>query len=111
MCKKVTQAVIQYTKEKNLDRETELNDLLESVKKVVTQRIAKKEMKAVLPFYVGYSAALLTGNPLPLILGAMGVAASPKSNDDVKNMEHIITQTDRVADVETAGLLDEGEDF
>ena len=68
-------------------------------------------MKAVLPFYVGYSAALLTGNPLPLILGAMGVAASPKSNDDVKNMEHIITQTDRVAGVETAGLLDEGEDF
>lgn len=110
-CKKVLQAVVQYTEENNLDRETELNDLLGSIKTVVTQRIAKKEMKAILPFYLGYSVALITANPLPLIVGAIGVAAAPRSNEDVKNMEHIINATDRVSDVETAGLLDEGEDF
>jgi len=111
LCKKILQVVLQYAEENNLDRETEIDDLLVPVKRVTTQRIAKKEIQAMVPFYLGYSAAVLTANPLPLIFGAAGLFAAPNTNHEVKNMEHIVVETGRSSCVETAGLLDEGEDF
>ena len=111
LCKRILRAVVRYAEDNELDRETEINELLAPVKRVATQRIEKKELQAILPLYLGYSAALLTANPLPLIVGAMGLAAAPSSQAEIKNVDHIITETDRVADVERTGLLDEGEDF
>jgi len=110
LCKKILRVVVQYAEKNNLDRGTELDDLLGSVKRVISKRVTKKEMKAILPFYIGYSVALLTANPLPLIIGAMGTANAAKSHVEIQNVEHIIAETDRLGDVETTGLLDEEEE-
>lgn len=111
LCQKILKAVVQYAQQNNLDRGTELDDLLSSVKRVVTRRVTKKEMKAIVPFYVGYSVALLTANPLPLLVGAMGTATAARSHVEIQNVEHIIMESDRVGDVETTGLLDEEEEY
>ena len=111
LCKKILRTVIKYAEEHDLDRETEIDELFKPVRRVATQRIEKKEFQAILPLYVGYSVALLTANPLPMIAGAMGLAAAPSSSADIQNVEHIIAETDRAADVERTGLLDEGDDF
>lgn len=110
LCKKILRTIIKYAEEHELDRETEIDELFKPVRRVATQRIEKKELQAILPLYLGYSAALLTANPLPLIAGAMGLMAAPSNQADIQNVEHIIAETDRAADVERTGLLDEGDD-
>ena len=111
LCKKILRTVIKYAEEHDLDRETEIDELFKPVRRVATQRIEKKELQAIIPLYVGYSVALLTANPLPMIAGAMGLMAAPSNSADIQNVEHIIAETDRAADVERTGLLDEGDDF
>jgi len=39
------------------------------------------------------------------------MAAAPSNSAEIKNVERIISETGRTADVEQTGLLDEGEDF
>lgn len=106
LCKKILSTVIKYAEENDLDRETEINELLKPVKKVARERIEKKELTAILPLYLGYSAALITANPIPLLVGAMGLAAAPGTSGEIENMDTIIAETDRAADVEQTGLLD-----
>ena len=108
---KILRTIIKYAEEHELDRETEIDELFKPVRRVATQRIEKKELQAILPLYLGYSAALLTANPLPLLAGAMGLMAAPSNQADIQNVEHIIAETDRAADVERTGLLDEGDEF
>lgn len=110
LVKKILKTVLQYAQEKDLDRETEVEDLLSPVKRVTHKRIENKSLKAILPFYLGYSAALLTANPLLLLVGVMGTAVAPHGEEEIANVEHIIMETDRASCVETAGLLDEEED-
>lgn len=112
LCKKLLRAVVRYAEqhEPTLDRETEISELLTPVKRVAAKRIEKKELQAILPLYIGYSAALLTANPLPLIVGAMGMASAPSSQSEMDNVNTIITDSVRVADVERTGLLDEEEE-
>lgn len=111
LCKKILATVVKYAEAHDLDRETEIDELLKPVKRVARERIERKELAAILPLYLGYSAALLTANPLPLLVGAVGLAASPGSRVELENMDTIIAETDRASDVERTGLLDEGEDF
>lgn len=111
LSKKILQTVVRYANQHDLDRETEIDELFAPVKKVLRERVEKKELKAILPLYLGYSAALLTANPLPLFLGAAGLVAAPGSDNELKNMDTIISETNRACDVERTGLLDEGEDF
>jgi hypothetical protein len=111
LCKKILQTVVRYAEEHELDRQTEINEVLTPVKRVARDRIERKELQAILPLYLGYSAALLTANPLPLLVGAMGLAAAPGNRTELENMDAILSETDRKSDVERTGLLDEGEDF
>ncbi|CAB9500696.1 expressed unknown protein [Seminavis robusta] len=111
LCKKILQTVVRYAEANELDRETEIDELLTPVKKVARERIERKELAAILPLYLGYSAALLTANPLPLLVGAMGLAAAPGSAQEMQNMDKIMNETERKTDIERTGLLDEGEDF
>lgn len=107
LCKRVLKTVIDYAEDNDLDRETELNELLEPVKTVAQQRAEKSDVKHMLPFYLGYSASLLTANPIPLLVGTMGMAAMAGDNrEELENIDTIISETDRVTDVERTGLLD-----
>jgi hypothetical protein len=110
LCKKILQTVVRYAEENDLDRETELEELLSPVKKVAAQRAEKSELKSMIPFYIGYTAALLTANPLPLLIGTVGMASASSANDqEWRNMDAIMKETDRKADIERSGLLDEDE--
>jgi hypothetical protein len=111
LCKKILQTVIRYAEEHELDRQTEIDEVLTPVHRVARDRIERKELAAILPLYLGYSAALLTANPLPLLVGAMGLAAAPNNRTEMENMDAIIGETNRKSDIERTGLLDEGEDF
>lgn len=110
LCKKILKTVVRYAEEHDLDRETELDELLSPVRKVAAERAEKNELRSMIPFYLGYTAALVTGNPLPLLLGTVGMAStSARNEDEWKNMNTIIKETDRKADIERTGLLDEEE--
>ena len=110
LCKRILQAVVRYAERHGLDRETELTELLAPVKRVAEARASKTELRAILPLYAGYTAALLTGNPLPMLVGAVAMSKVPDNSHELENMHSIEKQTSRAADVERAGLLDEAED-
>lgn len=53
----------------------------------------------------------MTGNPLPLLIGAASLASSGDvMNEENSNVNEIKGLGGRMGDVETAGLLDECED-
>ena len=109
VCKKVLQCVIRYAEEHDLDREAEIQELMAPVEKRFKKRQNTDEVKSILPFYVGYTASILTGNPLPMLAGAAVMTATVDSNleNERQNMESILSETSRRADVEKTGLLDE----
>ena len=56
------------------------------------------------------TVALLTGNPIPIMLGLVAFAATPeKLKQENENAESFNTETKRAANIETVGLLDEAE--
>ena len=79
------------------------------VEKRFAKRKSKDEVISIIPFYVGYTASILTGNPLPMLAGAAVMTATADSNmeNERQNMESILSETSRRADVEKTGLLDE----
>jgi hypothetical protein len=110
LCKKILHTVVTYAQEHDLDRQHEIEELLRPVQRVAQQRIDKKELAALLPFYLGYSAALLTGNPIPLFL-AIGMVTNVSGNrNEIQNMDTVLNEADRKADVERTSLLDEIEE-
>jgi len=110
--KRVLQTVIRYATEHDLDREVEANELLEPFSRYIARRNASAEMKAVASLYAGYSAMILTGNPL---LGMAGLAVwstqIASRDSEMRNFETMQKETSRKANVETAGLLDEADDL
>jgi len=108
LCSAVLGAVIKYAEAHGLDREAEIQELLESVEKHGTRRSNKAAMKNIIPFYVGYAASLVTANPLPMLLGAsVTIASDAKKKKERRNHLAISQVATRKADIETAGLLDE----
>ena len=81
------------------------------VEKYSLARNNKEALHQILPFYVGYAASLITANPIPMLVGAtvMGVRGD-KSEKERQNMVSITNETNKIADIETAGLLDEVDD-
>mmetsp|Transcript_25749 Transcript_25749/g.29431 ORF Transcript_25749/g.29431 Transcript_25749/m.29431 type:complete len:271 (-) Transcript_25749:128-940(-) len=108
LSKVVLKIVIDYVEENNLDRESELKDLMDPVERHFIKRDNKHQLKSNLPFYIGYTATVLTLNPLPMLLGATIMCGSAdKMSTERKNIENIANDTQRRADVEKTSLLDE----
>jgi len=112
VCKCVMKCVVRYAEKHDLDRQTEVKELLTPVEKYSMARNNKEALHQILPFYVGYAASLITANPIPMLVGAtiMG-ARGDKSEKERQNMVSITNETNKIADIETAGLLDEVDDF
>ena len=115
LCKTLLQCVIRHAEQHSLDREAEVQELLAPVERLATKRDAKAELAAILPIYIGMGATLVTANPLPLWVGAAvtNVMSSRviAQEDERQNMSSIASQTNRMADIEKASLLDESEDM
>jgi len=110
LCKSVLQCVIQYAKEHDLDRQAEVEELSEILNNHINKRSKKAEMRNMLPFLLGYTFTILTANPWPMLVGATMTTSGPgneKIENERKNVVSIAKETNRMADVETTGLLDE----
>uniref|UniRef100_A0A6U5DRM5 Uncharacterized protein n=1 Tax=Corethron hystrix TaxID=216773 RepID=A0A6U5DRM5_9STRA len=108
LAKAVLNTVIRYAEEHGLDREREMKELLEPVEKHAEKRKEEVSSKQLMPYYIGCAATVVTGNPLPMILGASAIGVgSEKYEKEAKNLSSIAFETGRRTDVEKTGLLDE----
>eukprot|EP00956_Cyclotella_meneghiniana_P005908 scaffold7743_cov74-Cyclotella_meneghiniana.AAC.6 len=111
LCRKIIKTVTKYSTLHNLDRQTEISELLSPIERRCQIRNEQTALKQLLPAYAGYTLSLMTGNPLPLLIGAASLASSGDvMNEENCNVNEIRGLGGRMGDVETAGLLDECED-
>jgi hypothetical protein len=110
LCKSVLQYVVKYAEKHDLDRQAEVEEVLKPVQQYVGTKTGKAEMKAILPFYLGYTVSLVTANPIPMMIGfGMMAGGTQDIAQERLNMGKISTESNRIADVETTGLLDEDD--
>lgn len=110
LCKTVLRSVVKYAQEHDLDRQAEVEEVLQPVRLYVARKTGKAEMKAILPFYLGYTVSILTANPIPMMIGfGMMAGGNQDITQERENMGEISNESNRIADVETTGLLDEDD--
>merc|ERR1712183_469522 len=99
LCKKVLSCVIKYAENHELDRNVEMQELLKPVEEYSVKRNSKAALRYVVPFYIGYTASLITANPLPMLIG-FGVlnAGNEGIENENKNLTSIAKETDRRSD-------------
>jgi hypothetical protein len=110
LCKAVLQCVVKYAQEHDLDRQAEVEEVLKPVERYVVKKTGKAEFKSILPFYLGYTVSILTANPIPMMIGfGMMAGGAQDITQERANMGKISNESNRIADVETTGLLDEDD--
>ena len=68
MCKYVLKTIVRYAEKHDLDRQTEIQELLGPVERHAEKRNNKAALNQVLPFYIGYAATIIVsgfGHCLP----------------------------------------------
>ncbi|KAL7506504.1 hypothetical protein ACHAXN_009896 [Cyclotella atomus] len=110
LCRKILKLITAYSESHNLDRQSEITDLLNPVEKRCQIRNEAAALKQLLPAYAGYTLSLMTGNPLPLLIGAASLAGGDPMVEENSNVNEMRGMGGRMGDVERCGLLDECED-
>ena len=116
LCRALLNIVIRHAEEHGLDRKTEVTELLEPISRVTAQNEDKANASLLLPAFVGVGLSVLTGNPLPLYIGyvAGGILASNDATgitNSANNLCQLSKVTNRRADAEKTGLLDEADEY
>ena len=109
LCRKLLKTVTKYAESQSLDRHREIRELLDPVEKRCQIRNEQAALKQLLPAYAGYTLSLVTGNPLPLLIGAAALVGKDPMVEENENVSGFRGMGGRTADLETAGLLDECE--
>jgi len=66
------------------------------------------EARASVSFFVGYAATIVTANPIPMLVGwSVMLSRASKIDKERENVCKIQTESCRIANPETSGLLDE----
>jgi len=108
LCKNLLSCITKYAEEHDLDRQAEIQEFLDPVQEYSTRKANQAEIPQLLSFYVGYTASLVTANPLPMLLGFSIMTAR---NDDVEkqrsNLNSVKEESSRRCDLEKTSLLDE----
>lgn len=112
LCRRISNRILKYADAHQLDRKTELDDLLQPLYEYAMKREAKQSAK-MLPWLIpALGATMVTGNPLPFY--AAFVATQMVHNNSIEKGAASAAHTDqmldrghRAADVEQASLLDE----
>ena len=107
LCQKLLKTITRYSDKHGLDRQTEITEFLSPIEKRCQIRNEKAALKQLLPAYAGYTVSLVTGNPLPLLIGAAALTKSDPMVEENQNVVGFRSRGGRVGDLETAGLLDE----
>jgi hypothetical protein len=107
LCKKLLKTITRYSDTHNLDRQTEIAEFLSPVERRCQIRTEKAALQQLLPAYAGYTLSLMTGNPLPLLIGVVALTSSDPMVEETNNVSGFSARAGRSGQMETAGLLDE----
>ena len=107
LCRKLLKTITRYSDANNLDRQTEISEFLNPIERRCQLRNEKAALQQLLPAYAGYTISLMTGNPLPLLIGAAALTGPDPMVEENSNVRGFQAKAGRVGDMETAGLLDE----
>lgn len=110
LCRKILKTVTKYSESHSLNRQSEISDLLSPVEKRCQIRNEQAALKQLLPAYAGYTLSLMTGNPLPLLIGAASLAGQDPMIEENSNVNEMRGMGGRMGDEERCGLLDECDD-
>jgi hypothetical protein len=111
LCKVLLQTVVRYAEEHDLDRGKEVQEFLQPVQRIAAKHESSAALSAILPFYVGYAASLVTLNPIPMFVGATMTAMSDTNAGEQTNVKTFAQESGRKADLEKTSLLDETDDL
>jgi hypothetical protein len=111
LCKVLLQTVVRYAEDHDLDRGKEVQEFLQPVQRIAAKHESKAALSAILPFYVGYAASLVTLNPLPMFVGATMTVMSETNAGEQTNVKTFAQESCRKADLEKTSLLDEADDL
>lgn len=109
LCRKLLKTITRYSDEHQLDREHEIREFLDPIERRCAVRNEKAALQQLLPAYAGYTVSLLTGNPIPLLIGAAALTGPDPMMEENQNVHGFRGLGSRTGDMETAGLLDENE--
>ena len=109
LCRKLLKTITRYSDEHKLDREHEIREFLDPIERRCAVRNEKAALQQLLPAYAGYTVSLLTGNPIPLLIGAAALTGPDPMIEENTNVHGFRGLGSRTGDMETAGLLDENE--
>ena len=107
LCRKLLRTITRYCDSRSLDRQTEIAEFLQPVERRCQVRNEKAALRTLLPAYAGYTVSLLTGNPIPLLIGVAALSVEDKMVEETANVSNFSSAGSRRAQIETAGLLDE----
>ena len=107
LCRKLLKTITRYSDAHNLDRQTEISEFLSPVERRCQIRTEKAALQQLLPAYAGYTLSLMTGNPLPLLIGVVALTTSDPMVEETSNVSGFSARAGRSGQMETAGLLDE----
>lgn len=114
LCKALLRCIVRHAEKNDLDRESELQQFFQPVETYATKRENKAVLRHVLPMYVGYTASILTANPIPIMVGVSMTLRDKNVKNaarERKNVNSFAVESNRLANPEKASLLDEGEDM
>lgn len=109
LCRKLLKTITRYSDKHKLDREHEIREFLDPIERRCAVRNEKAALQQLLPAYAGYTVSLLTGNPIPLLIGAAALTGPDPMMEENANVHGFRGIGSRTGDMETAGLLDENE--
>ena len=109
LVRKLLRTITKYSDTHSLDRQNEIREFLTPIERRCQMRNESAALKQLLPAYMGYTVSLLTGNPLPLLIGAAALTGPDPMQDENSNVSGFRAVGGRAGDMETAGLLDECE--
>mmetsp|Transcript_27846 Transcript_27846/g.51255 ORF Transcript_27846/g.51255 Transcript_27846/m.51255 type:complete len:385 (-) Transcript_27846:368-1522(-) len=109
LVRKLLKTITRYSDTHSLDRQHEIKEFLSPIERRCQIRNEKAALQQLLPAYAGYTLSLVTGNPLPLLIGAAALTQADPMVDENNNVCGFRAVGGRAGDMETAGLLDECE--
>lgn len=109
LVRKILKTITRYSDAHGLDRQNEIREFLTPIERRCQLRNEKAALQQLLPAYAGYTLSLVTGNPLPLLIGAAALTQKDPMMEENSNVSGFRAVGGRAGDMETAGLLDECE--
>eukprot|EP00751_Fragilariopsis_kerguelensis_P013350 CAMPEP_0170763106 /NCGR_PEP_ID=MMETSP0733-20121128/3177_1 /TAXON_ID=186038 /ORGANISM="Fragilariopsis kerguelensis, Strain L26-C5" /LENGTH=184 /DNA_ID=CAMNT_0011103433 /DNA_START=264 /DNA_END=818 /DNA_ORIENTATION=- len=115
LCQKMSQCVLRYAHDQDLDRKTEVDDLLQPLYQYAKKREVKQSKKMLKWIVPALGASVLVGNPLPVYAAFLGANLAQtkeieKGNISNINTNRMMSSGERLNNVEHTSLLEEYDD-